>query len=229
LTATAIRCYRSVLEGLMQKTALLLVLAVVGCGSDNTTTNPPPPSCRCTNAVPGGTLDLPCGASGCLGGMGYRCLDQDRFEENTTICGFDMSVPPDLTGDDLSLVPDLYGIDLAGALGCNGLSNCLARCGGLTGAARMSCETTCFNNSTANAQTLYNNYLTCLIDAAVPLCTSAVDGGTPPCNATDVDALTNPNTTNTASMGCVTCVQSQLSGVRSHCTAQATACINDKP
>jgi hypothetical protein len=225
LTATAIGCYPSALEGLMQKTAILLVLAVAGCTSSNTTNPPPPPGCRCTNAVPGGTLDLPCGASGCLGGMGYRCLDNDRFEENTTICGFDLSVPRDMAappGSDLSIGPDLYGIDLGAPLGCNGVELCASRC------TTQACIMLCYDRLTAQGQTLDNNFYSCQVTFC-SMVFAAGDAGFA-CNATDVGIL-NGTTTGTLTTPCQQCLGSYgFTGVWStYCASQIAACRADLP
>jgi hypothetical protein len=222
LTATAIGCYPSALEGLMHKTAILLVLAIAGCTSDNTSNMMMMNGCRCTNAVPGGTLDLPCGASGCLGGMGYRCLDKDRFEENTTICGFDLSVPRDLAGVDLSIGPDLYGIDLGAPLGCNGVELCASRC------TSSACVMLCYDRVTMQGGTLDNNFYMCQIT----FCTTVYAAGDAgfACNATDSGIL-NGTTMGTLTVPCQQCLGTYgFTGVWStYCASQIAACRANGP
>jgi hypothetical protein len=212
-------------EGLMRQMAFFLVLAAAGCTSDNTSNMMMMNGCRCTNAVPGGTLDIPCGASGCLGSTGYRCLDKDRYEENPNICGFDLSVPLDfsgLTGIDLSIPRDLYGVDLAASLGCNGVELCASRCTNST------CVMDCYNRVTNAGSMLDNNFFACQVNFCSTVHT-AVDAGFS-CNAADV-AILNGSGMGTISMACSQCLGNYgFTGLWStYCASQIAACRADLP
>ena len=62
--------------------ATLTLVLMVGC--DGST---PDPSCRCEGTVPGGVLDVACGSTQCLGGVGYRCTGMNAAVEDPAACG----------------------------------------------------------------------------------------------------------------------------------------------
>lgn len=77
--------------------AMTVAVLAMGCGGDDTGGGPTP-GCVCTGAVPGGTLDVACGASGCVAGVLYSCTGPNMAEP-TSACGLpdagmDSSVPP---------------------------------------------------------------------------------------------------------------------------------------
>jgi hypothetical protein len=62
----------------MKRLFLYCVLALAGCGGDA--------ACRCAGDIPGGHLDLACGKSQCLGGVGYRCAAANQLGPDATVC-----------------------------------------------------------------------------------------------------------------------------------------------
>jgi hypothetical protein len=216
---------------MLRTLALLALGALAGCTSSNSAGDAGTGGgCRCTNAVPGGTLDLPCGASGCLQGMGYRCLDTNRYENNPLICGLDMSMAPpppdfsgiDLAGRDFSVPIDLYGFDLAGQLGCNGVENCARACTNTT------CINNCYNRLSPEGMTLDNDFFSCQVN----FCSSypAPDGGFA-CVQADLDILNGITMTGTVSAPCQMCLGNYgFVGVWSTaCASQIAACRANTP
>jgi hypothetical protein len=217
----------------MQKTALLLVLAVAGCTSSKSGNPMMMNGCRCTNAVPGGTLDIACGGIGCVGGAGYRCLAADQFESSPSACGSgsptpnDSGVVPFPDGGVILFVPDLAGVDLAGAdlgsqLGCYGVELCASRCSIST------CVTDCYNRSTDTGATLDNNFYMCQITYCTTVDTAGDAGFA--CNAADANIL-NSGGTGTLSTSCSQCLGNYgFTGVwSSYCASEIAACQANGP
>jgi hypothetical protein len=214
----------------MPRTIFLLALAVAGCTSTKSGNPMMMNSCRCTNAVPGGTLDLPCGGSGCLGGLGYRCLDADRFEQLALACA--LGSPNDFAGVDFPdagviVLPDLYGIDLAGAdlssqLGCNGVELCASRCSNST------CIMDCYNRVTDTGGMLDNNFYMCQITFCTTIDASGDAGFA--CNAADA-AILNGSGMGNLSLSCSKCLGNYgFTGVwSSYCASEIAACEANGP
>jgi hypothetical protein len=55
-----------------------LSLALLGCGGDD--------SCRCVGDVPQGHLDIACGQTSCIGGVGYACAGSQQTQLSATAC-----------------------------------------------------------------------------------------------------------------------------------------------
>jgi hypothetical protein len=60
-----------------------LVLALWGCGGDGSGASG---TCRCVEDVPGGHLDLGCGESTCIGGVGYACAAAAQWTLSPAAC-----------------------------------------------------------------------------------------------------------------------------------------------
>ena len=67
----------------------LVVVVVAGIGGCDGPADPP--SCRCSGAVPGGSLSVACGGTQCVGGVGYRCTDVNTAVSDPSAC----ATPPD--------------------------------------------------------------------------------------------------------------------------------------
>ncbi len=62
--------------------ASILAAVFAGCANER-----PDGVCACSGAVPGGTLDTPCGTVQCVGGAFYRCMGPNSATQEPGSCG----------------------------------------------------------------------------------------------------------------------------------------------
>lgn len=72
---------------------LTVSVALSGCSTDG---GGEPGPCWCSGDVPGGVLNMACGDTACLGGLGYRCTGANTAVSDPAACGapVDSGVPP---------------------------------------------------------------------------------------------------------------------------------------
>jgi hypothetical protein len=210
----------------MKRLFLYCVLALAGCGGDA--------ACRCAGDIPEGHLDLACGKSQCVGGVGYRCNGPNQLGADTAVCS---GGTPDLgggnpnpsmnpsgctEGDPCVIDECNYGVThcAAGSSECQPVGSYSDGTVCSSGTCQQGVCSACTPGAACNADGCHTGYTECDFNGnASCVSTATLSAGTT-CGTNQVCDYYGD---------CVACTAGAACGTNSECTQGAISCASGQP